>query len=88
MANFCRNCGRELPFLNKFSSNSLCDDCEEALRHKLPAELANIEESVKASHTCTAEQLETLQQYELQTRFDFYYNLCFHFSTRLTPLTM
>jgi hypothetical protein len=67
--------------LNKFSSNSLCDDCEEALEHNLPPRLANIGESIKASHTCTAEQRETLQHYDRKTSFDFYYGLCYHFST-------
>ncbi|MGA2885224.1 MAG: zinc ribbon domain-containing protein [Halobacteriota archaeon] len=67
--------------MSKFSSNSLCDDCEEALEHKLPARLANIGESIKASHTCTAEQRETLQHYDRKTSFDFYYDLCYHFST-------
>jgi len=81
MAKVCKNCGKELPFLDRFTGNSLCYDCDEALGHKLPAQLAHIEESIKASHTCTPDQGEILKQYDRETVFDFYYNLCYYFAT-------
>lgn len=57
MAKVCKNCGKELSLLDRFTGSPLCDDCfSSAAKSESQAKLAHIEESIKASHKCRSRE--------------------------------
>jgi uncharacterized Zn finger protein (UPF0148 family) len=79
MANFCTNCGKKLPFLERHSGDTVCNECSDALANTQRTQLASVEQSIATTRSYTPEQLALLKTYDHKTVLDLYYHLYNHF---------
>lgn len=68
MAKQCKNCGKKLPFLTIFTSESICEDCKK----KIASEITTVEEGIIATKSITEEQKEFLKKQDNPTALKIY----------------